>query len=112
MSELRMPKVLGQLAPAAVTWEMLYGVAGERTADVQTLTVCNRSGSARTFRVYIALAAAEQDVHQALYHDKSIAANDSLILTLAGLRLARFDEIWVYASTADLTFQAFGVESA
>jgi hypothetical protein len=48
------------------------------------------------------------DQHYIAY-DVVIAANDSTCLTL-GLTLAATDVLSVYASAADLSFQAFGSE--
>jgi hypothetical protein len=102
-------KVLGQSAPSATTETDLYTVPGGTSATVSTVIVCNRAGSAATFRITVAPAGAATTNAQYLYYDLPIPANDSFALTL-GVTLAATDKIRVYASSANLTFQAFGVE--
>jgi hypothetical protein len=104
-------KVLGRKAAAATTEEELYTVPSATEAVVSTLVVCNRSASARTYRILIKPTAATTaaDEHYIAY-DVAIAANDSTALTL-GITLAATNAIRVYASAADsLTFTAFGSE--
>jgi len=50
------------------------------------------------------------NLHYIVY-DASVAANDSLFLTI-GVTLAATDVVTVYASSADFTFSAFGSETA
>ncbi len=104
-------KVLGRRASAATTEEELYTVPASTEAVVSTLVVCNRSASARTYRISVkpTAATAIADEHYLAY-DVAIAANDSTALTL-GVTLAATNSIRVYASAASsLTFTAFGSE--
>jgi len=104
-------KVLGRIASAATTLEELYAVPSSTSAVVSTLVVCNRSSSARTYRIAIkpTTGTTIADSHYIAY-DVSIAANDTTALTL-GLTLATGNSIQVYASAgSSLTFQAFGSE--
>lgn len=102
-------KVLGQSAPSATTDTTLYTVPSATEAVVSTVVVCNRSASARTYRIAIRPAGASIANQHYLAYDVAIAANDSTALTL-GITLAATDVITVRASTADLSFTAFGSE--
>ena len=104
-------KVLGRRASGATTEEELYTVPSATEAVVSTLVICNRSASARTYRILIKPTAATTaaDEHYIAY-DVAIAANDSTALTL-GITLAATNSISVYASaSSSLTFTAFGSE--
>lgn len=106
---MEIKKVLGQLAAAATTTEVLYTVPDSYGAVISSLVVCNRSGSARTFRVSIAIGGDTLANEQYLYYDVSIPANDTMSVVL-GLTLSNADEVRTYASTTDLSFSVFGVE--
>jgi hypothetical protein len=102
-------KVLGQSAPLATTLTDLYTVPSATSAVVSTLTVCNRAAASKSFRLAVRPAGASIADEHYIAYDVAIAANDSTCLTL-GLTLATTDVLSVYASAADLSFQAFGSE--
>jgi uncharacterized membrane protein len=102
-------KVLGQVAPLATTDTTLYTVPSATQAVCSTLSVCNRGGSAATFRVQIKIAGAASDNKQFVTYDAPISANDTLLLTF-GATLSAADVVVVYASTGDISFQLFGSE--
>lgn len=104
-------KVLGQSAPAATTLTDLYTVPAARSTTISTITVCNRAATAATFRISVAPAGGVDASSQYLYYDQAIDANSTFALTL-GITLATTDKVRVYASTANLSFSAFGVEVA
>ena len=103
-------KVLGQLA-ATTTATAVYTVPASTETVVSTITVANRSASARTYRIILrpndeALA----DKHY-LAFDVAIAANDTTALTL-GITMDATDKLYVSGNTNDLTFNVFGSEKA
>ena len=102
-------KVLGQSAPSATTLTDLYTVPGATQATVSSIVVCNRGGSAQTFRVSVAVGGAANANAQYLFYDVPIPANDTFVATV-GLSLAATDVLRVYASSTDLSFSAFGAE--
>lgn len=107
MAETR--KVLGQSAPLAATLTDLYTVPASTSTVVSTITVCNRGTTNATFRIAVAPAgAADANAHY-LYYNVTITGEDTFAATL-GITLATTDKIRVYASTANITFNAFGVE--
>jgi hypothetical protein len=102
-------KVLGQSAPSATTDTALYTVPSATEAIVSTIVACNRSASAKSYRIAVRPAGASIDNQHYIAYDVAIAANDSTALTL-GITLDATDVITVRASTADLSFTAFGSE--
>jgi hypothetical protein len=102
-------KILGQSAPAATTSTDLYTVPASRSTTVSTLVVCNRAATSATFRVSAAIAGAALANQQYLFYDQVIDGNSTYSVTI-GMTLATTDKIRVYASTANLSFNLFGVE--
>lgn len=104
-------KLLGQSAPAATTEIDLYTVPAVTSTVVSSIVVCNRSATATTFRIYVADAGAAAANLQYLYYDVAIPGNDTFIATI-GATLETTDVLRVFAGSANLTFNAFGIESA
>lgn len=102
-------KVLGQSAPSATTLTSLYTVPSSTAAVVSTIAICNQATSAGTFRVAIRPAGASIAASHYIAYDSAVAANDTVFLTL-GVSLATTDVISVYASSASMSFSAFGSE--
>lgn len=102
-------KNLGQSAPSATTETTLYTVPSATSAIVSTIVVCNRAASSGTFRISVAVGGGATANKDYLYYDVTIPANDSFTATL-GLTLAATDTIKVYASSADMSFSAWGSE--
>lgn len=103
-------KVLGQSNPAATTATTLYTVPAGKSAVVSTLVVANLAATAATFRVAVRVAGATLANSQYIAYDVTVGASDSTALTL-GITMAATDVLTVYASSANLTFSAFGDES-
>lgn len=102
-------KVLGQVAPSATTNTTLDTVPSATQAVVSTISVCNRAATAATYRIAVRPAGATLANEHYIAYDASIAANNSTFITV-GITLAATDVITVYASTANLSFSAFGSE--
>jgi len=103
-------KILCQSAPSATTATLAYGPVGANTSTVvSTLAVCNRGATAATYRISIRENGAADNAKQYLAYDASIPANTTTTWTI-GATLTTGDAIWVYASNANLSFQAFGSE--
>ena len=102
-------KVLGQVAPSATTATTVYTVPSATSAVVSSVTVCNRSASAGTFRLAVRPDGATLANEHYVVYDTGIAANDTVILTI-GLTLDAADVVEAYASSADMTFNAYGSE--
>jgi hypothetical protein len=102
-------KVLAQSAPSATTNTDIYTVGAGKQAIVSTITVANRSATARTYRIAVRPSGATLANQHYLAYDVVIAANDTTALTL-GITLTATDVVTVYASTTDLSFGIFGSE--
>lgn len=104
-------KVLGQSNPSATTATTLYTVPSSTQAVVSTIVIANLTATAATFRIAVRVAGATLANSQYVAYDITVGASDSTALTL-GITLNATDVITVYASTANLTFTAFGSEIA
>lgn len=104
-------KVLGQANPAATTAASLYTVPALTQTVVSTITVCNQAATAATYRIAVRVNGAALAATQYVAYDVSLPANATDTLTL-GLTLGAADIISVYASTATMSFSAFGSEIA
>ena len=102
-------KVLGQSNPSATTATTLYTVPASTSSVVSTINVCNQDAASGTFRIAVRPAGATLAAQHYLAYDTPIPANDSLALTL-GVTLATTDILTVYASSASMSFSAFGSE--
>ena len=102
-------KVLGQSNPAATTATTLYTVPASTSTIISTITIANQTATAATFRISVRPAAAVQTAAMYIAYDITVGASDTTALTL-GLTLATTDVITVYASTATLSFNAYGSE--
>jgi len=104
-------KILGQVAPAATTDTPLYSVPSGGSALVSTVTITNRGSSAGTFRVRAAKSGEGTVANkQYIAFDTPIEANSFITLTL-GLTLSASEALYVYGSTGDFSFNAFGQET-
>jgi hypothetical protein len=102
-------KVLGQSNPSATTATSLYTVPAATQAIVSTITVCNQAATAATYRIAVRVAGASLTASQYIAYDVSLPGNASDTLTL-GVTLGATDVITVYASTATMSFNAYGSE--
>jgi hypothetical protein len=102
-------KVLGQATPSANTDTTLYTVPSATQAVASTLSICNTTSAAITYRVAVRPAGATIATQHYIAFDASVAANDTVLLTL-GLTLAATDVVTVRASAVNLAFGLFGVE--
>lgn len=104
-------KILGQKAPAATTSDDLYTVPSATETIVSSLVICNQANTAATYRVSVSVNGGALANEQYVVYDASIDGNDTVALSL-GITLDASDKIRVYASTANLSFNAFGTEIA
>jgi hypothetical protein len=102
-------KTLGQSDPLAATLTTLYTVPGATSCSVSSISVCNRSATATSFRVAVRPAGAGITDEHYLYYDVAIPGNDTFIATV-GVSLETTDVISVYATLATLSFSVWGQE--
>lgn len=108
-------KVLGQAVPASTTaagaasnLTTLYSPSGV-SAIVSTITICNQTTSAQTYRVSIRVAGAADTPKQYVAYDISLPGTATDTLTL-GVTLATTDVISIAASSTSVAFNAYGSE--
>jgi hypothetical protein len=104
-------KVLGQSNPSATTATTLYTVPSATEAVVSTITVCNQAASAGTYRIAVRPDGASLAAQHYIAYDVSLPANATDTLTL-GITINASDVITVYASSASMSFNAYGSEIA
>ena len=102
-------KVLGQSNPSATTATTLYTAPAATSTVLSTVTICNQASTAGTFRLAVRPAGASLAAQHYIAYDTPIAANDTVALTL-GMTLATTDVVTIYASSATMSFTAFGSE--
>jgi len=101
--------VLGQVAPSATTDTTLYTVPSATQAVVSTITVCNRSAVQRKFRIAVRPDGVSIANQHYVAFDSVVAANDTVAITI-GITMDAADVVTVRASSADLSFHAYGTE--
>lgn len=104
-------KVLGQSNPSATTLTTLYTVPSSKEAVISTISVANLTATAATFRIAVRPAGASITNAHYFAYDITVGASDTTVITV-GITLAATDVLSVYASTANLVFQAFGDEAS
>ena len=104
-------KVLAQSNPAATTNTDIYTVAAATQTVVSTIVIANQAASSATFNIAIRVAGLAITAKQYVAYGVTVGANDSTALTL-GITMGAADVITVQASSATLSFNAFGSETA
>lgn len=104
-------KVLGQVAPLATTATTIYTVPSATEAVVSSVTVCNRSASGGSFRLAVRPDGATLANQHYLVYDAAIDPNDTIVFII-GITMDQNDVLEAYASSADMTFNAYGSEIA
>lgn len=102
-------KVLGQSIPSATTATTLYTVPAVTSAVGSTLTICNQSATATSYRIAVRPAGASLATSHYVAFGAPIGGNDFHTLTL-GITLATTDVVTIYATLATLSFSLFGCE--
>jgi hypothetical protein len=101
-------KVLGQVEGAASNTN-LYTVPSSTEAVISTIIICNRTTSAKSYRIMVRPDNETLATKHYLAYDVAIAANDTTALTL-GITMNAADKLDIYSSDTNLTFAAFGSE--
>lgn len=104
-------KVLGQSAPSATTATDLYTVPSATATVVSSIVIANRDSSSATYRIAVRPDGATLANEHYIAYDVTVGASDSTVLTL-GITMDAADVLTVYASTANLSFSAYGSEIA
>jgi hypothetical protein len=103
-------KILAQSSPVSTTPTLLYGPVGAGINTViSTLAICNRGSSSSTFRISIRENGAADSAKQYIAFDTTVPATSTITYTL-GITLKTGDAVYIYSSTNNLSFNAFGSE--
>ena len=104
-------KVLGQSNPSATTATTLYTCPASTQTVISTITICNQAGTSGTYRIAVRPNGATLAPEHYVVYDASVQANTTAAYTL-GITIDASDVITVYASSASMSFNAFGSEIA
>ena len=104
-------KVLGQAAPADTNNADLYTVPDATVTTVSSIVACNITGNTPNFRIAVRPSGATVANEHYIYYGKSVAANDTTFI-IVGITLSENDVITIYASSGDMSFSIFGVETS
>lgn len=102
-------KVLGQVEPSATTATTLYTVPASTQTVVSTISICNQASTAATYRIAVRPAGATLADQHYIVFGATVPASDSTFIT-AGITLNATDVLTVYASSATVSFNAYGSE--
>lgn len=101
-------KILGQVNPAANTNATLYTCPALTSTVISTIAICNQ-GNTASFRISVNNNGAAISSNAYIVYDNYVNQFDSVFLTL-GITVDASDMVNVYASTANVSFNAFGSE--
>ena len=104
-------KVLGQSNPSATTATTLYTCPAATQTVISTVTICNQAASQGTYRIAVRPNGATLALEHYVVYDASIPANSTTAYTL-GMTIDASDVVTIYASSASMSFNAFGSEIA
>ena len=103
-------KPLGQSQPST-TASTLYTKAQSAVVYLDSLYICNTTGSAATYRVFLDADGSTYTTATALWYDVSLGANTTVVYDLKAYLLAEGGSVGVRAGTnTALTFTLFGEE--
>ena len=102
-------KVLGQINPAAATLTNVYVVPAVTQTVVSTVSVCNQTNVAASFRLAVQPAGATIATKHYINYDTPLAGSDTITLTL-GITLGAGDILSANVSTSTISVNAFGSE--
>jgi hypothetical protein len=102
-------KVLAQSNPSATTATTLYTNPALTQTVVSSINVCNQAGTSGTYRIAIRPNGEVLAAKHYIAYDRAIAANATETHTI-GVTLDADDIVTIYASSANISFNAFGVQ--
>lgn len=104
-------KQLGQHRINSTNATSLYSPGASTTAIVKSIIVCNQSGAADTFRLFLDDGGTTYDQTTALYYDVAIAAGTTIQIDTYWPMNDSSGNLATQNGTANaITFTAFGVE--
>ena len=104
-------KILGQLISIANTTSNIYSVPAATNTVISTITVCNQSANAATFKLAVRPTSEALASKHFINFDTPLPGNDTITLTL-GFTLGATDVVVSNSSTSTISYSAFGSEIA
>lgn len=104
-------KVLGQSNPSATTATTLYTCPASTQTVISTISICNQAGTSGSYRIAVRPNGATLSAEHYVAFDAAIQANTTAAYTL-GITIDASDVVTIYASSASISFNAFGSEIA
>jgi len=102
---------LGQLRPANTTAASLYSPGTGITTIIKAITICNTSGGAVTFRIFLDNDGTTYDQTTALFYDIALAADTTIQIDSYYAMNNSSGNLAVRTSSNDaITFTCFGAE--
>jgi hypothetical protein len=102
-------KVLAQANPLATTNTVLYTCPASTSVVLSSIVVCNQNASGGAYRIAIRPNDETLVAKHYIAFDRVIAGNATETHTI-GITMDAADKITIYASSATMSFNAFGVE--
>tara|TARA_B100000963_G_scaffold103027_1_gene89185 strand:+ start:1114 stop:1449 length:336 start_codon:yes stop_codon:yes gene_type:complete len=103
-------KILGQISLAANTETELYVVPAAAQTTISSIVIANRDAGAATYRISVSAAGATTSNKDYLIFNKALNGNTTDTLVI-GITLNETDKIRAFASTANISINAFGCET-
>ena len=103
-------RIAGQVAPNANTDVDMYTVPEAQETVISSLAICNTGAQPTAFSIWLRVDEEAKATKNTLYSALPLAAGETFIATI-GLTLATGNKITVRATTAGVSFQAWGEES-
>jgi hypothetical protein len=92
------------------TYTTLYTTPASTQTVVSTVSVANQTTAAANYRIAVS-ATSTPTLAEIIVFDGTVAANDTITLTL-GITLEATKRLMVNANSPEITFAAFGSETA
>jgi hypothetical protein len=103
-------KILGQAtSDGSAGLQTLYTTPTGYSAATSTLSVCNTSGSARTYRIAVRVANAAIQMKHYVAYDAPVYVYDTIPLNIA-MTLSAGDVVSIQGSGSGISFSLFGSE--
>ena len=110
----RRDSILGQSRPANTTAVSIYSPALNVIGFITWIHVCNTTGTAATFRLFVHNTGTTYDESTALEFDKSCPANNSTAINFGEKGLPMLDDVGNFAvrtgTASALTFTVWGYD--
>tara|TARA_R110000868_G_scaffold26471_5_gene101829 strand:- start:250 stop:585 length:336 start_codon:yes stop_codon:yes gene_type:complete len=104
-------KLLGQARENSTNAVSVYALPADTTAIIKAVVLCNQTGSATTFRLFLDNDGTTYDQTTALFYDAALAANETVVITAFMAMSTASGHLAYRSGTANaVTITVFGAE--